>query len=593
MEVLKPELWTVLRQALWNPHPKVQAAAAASLTRMGIVKEELDRYLEAFDEERQEFLVSVGRAGELEPFIDMLKSDNSKLLKRDIRLLARIGNQRVIPDLTKLLEETDDWTVQSRLIPALAALKATGAVPLVVEQLNSTHHWVRRTSIDALGRLLTPESSLKRKTLPLIHEALNDENPWTRTSAVRVLITLEDRLCIPKLVELLKDPQTRVRVEAIRALKWFNAVEAQDELLTMLDDSRQKVCAMAASVFGQFKSRRALPKLFERFENGKPLLRLAIMEAIYHIDPAELDPLLRYLRSADKSNLKVVRDLKDIISFNPAEIFFTLARNGDTEIRCQAIRNLGVLENTDSEKFLVPLLKDPEASIRAAAVDAIAMTENARIIQDINEMRNDPDMDVRLRVILAMGLLKSPTILPYLRNSLYDADPQTRAHAIMALFHYAEPNFLEFFLEQFREVKVRNLLKKMIADRNDLVMAQLIERIPKTKQAEFDILKNHTLKSLDLYLEEQILSGDSKEMKLRACMIVEILKRKKVKKALRQAIQDDPNAEVRARALRAYSEISKISQEKELIQKAIQDPALEVQTIASRLLIHIEEEEVV
>ncbi len=591
LAALNPDPCPTLYTALWDEHPKVEAAAAQALVKIGVVEERLGPYLHDFDEDTGSFLTQVGKAGGIKPFLGYLKTADPKSLKRLARLLARIGNADAVPRLIDLLESTEDWTVQSRLIPALADLKATEAIPLILRHLKSPHHWVRKTSIDAMGKLLTTNSSQFAKSLPLLHEALDDENPWTRASAVRVLTYLQDKTCIPKLMELLDDPQTRVRYESIQALKEFYAVQAEGRLLEMLDDTRQKVRSMAASALGQFRSHRALPKFLERFDKAGSMFRLAIIEAVYRVEPAELPSLIPFLNGANRRNLKVVRGLKEMDSCEPKRILVPLAKKADTEIRCEAIRGLANQEGSEIEELLKSFVRDSDAAVRGAAVDAIALSENGTMSELLSELRDDPEEAVRMRVILALGLIKNPDTLTFLRNSLYyEKEARVRAYAMLALFHYAEPRFLEYFLEQFRDREVRNLLKGIIADRSDPVCALLIDRIPHGRHDELNILRNHTMQSLDEHLAEQISGSRNKEDKFKAIMIAEFLRRGELKTVLQDAAIEDPLPEIRARALRAFSEIADVSEERALIQQALLDPSLEVQTIASRLLIHLNEE---
>ncbi|MDX1764640.1 MAG: HEAT repeat domain-containing protein, partial [bacterium] len=208
LEAICSEPGDAFYKALEDDHPKVQAAAATALSRMGAIESTLDAYTKDFDDRQQTFLVTVGKAGAMEPFLSFLQTDDMKALKRVVRLLAMIGNREVVPRLMHMLERTEDWTVQSRIIPALAVLQATEAVPHILKHLKSTHHWVRKTAIDALGTLVTPVSDLRDQTLDLLHRALGDEDPWTRASAARVLAELEDRTSTPLLINLLDDAQT-------------------------------------------------------------------------------------------------------------------------------------------------------------------------------------------------------------------------------------------------------------------------------------------------------------------------------------------------------------------------------------------------
>ncbi len=590
LEAICSEPGEAFFKALEAGHPKVQSAAAAALARMGAIESTLDHYTKDFDDSQQQFLVTVGKAGAMEPFLAFLRTDDMKALKRVVRLLAMIGNRDVIPRLMKRLERAEDWTVQSRIIPALAVLQATEAVPQILKHLKSTHHWVRKTAIDALGSLVSPISELREQTLGLLHQALIDDDPWTRASAARVLAALEDRTSTPLLINLLDDSQTRVRVEAARALKGFHALQAEEKFIELLDDGRQKVCAMAASALGAFGSEQALPKLIDKFDQAKAMFRLAIIEAVFSIDRSKMDILIEKLRTASRINLKVIRELNRLRTTDTRSLLVSLAKAGDTGIRSEALHGIAGLEGEDVDETILGALSDRDEKIRAAAVNAIALGERQSMAEIVSGMRDDPAPVVRLRVILALGLVKDPEVLPYLRNCLYDQDPQVNAHAIMALFHYAEPRFLEHFLEKFKVAKVRRVLKRMVNTGRDPVVQALTEKIHYSRQVEFMILRDHSLRSLDAFLVEQITEAPTKEEKFKAIMIAELMGRKRMRKPLKQAILADPVAEVRARALRAYSMVTKTSCEKELIQQALEDPALEVQTIASRMLIHCQEE---
>ncbi|MHC4781129.1 MAG: HEAT repeat domain-containing protein, partial [Planctomycetota bacterium] len=484
IEALNRDPRPTLVNALNDPNPEVRSAAAAALERLGIVEKELYRFMEGFKEEIQVFLVKAGRAGVIGPFISALKTAMGGGLKRTVRLVAHISNRRIIPDLMELLSTADEWMLKSRLIPALAKLKAAEAVPLIIEQLAESHHWVRKEASDALVKLLSSDTALREKTLPLLYETLNHENPWARTEAIRLLTSLKDRSRINDLIGLLGDPQTRVRLEAIQGLAQLNAAEAEDALIAMLKDPRDEVCGQAASTLAHFKSRKSLSVLFRQFESASPWLRLAILETVHDIDPTELEPLIRILYTANKDNLAVVRRLKEAASLEPTTILMTLARYGETDIRLQAIRSLYELKVPATENFLTAMLKDESAEIRAATVDSIALIQNPRTAKLLSGMRNDPDPEVRSRVILALGLLKDSEMLPYLRNALDDPDPGIRAHALLAILHYDELRFHDLFRNDPKDVKTISLLKNMITDTKDPLVSALVERIPASRNAE-------------------------------------------------------------------------------------------------------------
>ena len=573
----------LLRRLLSDRAAAVRTAAARVLEQHGEVDRVLAAYLEQYRPEAQAFLVAAGRGGALRPLIRSLSRSPAKGIKRAARLLADVGNRKAVPYLVECLERTPDWTVESRLIQALARLQAREAVPLLVERLRSRHRWVRKSSLDALARLLSPRSALRERTLVLVRRLLQDPDPWARAGAARLLGRLGDTAAVPAIMELARDPMTRVRMEAAAALKRLAPEPAQEVLLDLLHDRRDKVAAVASAALAAVGCRKALPALFARFHHAGPLLRVAVLEAVRTIDPTEAEPLVHLLREDTAENLRTVR-LLGRAAMDPTDVLAPLARSGRTRVRCEALRGLALCGDPRGRALIFAMMRHKDPALRSAAVDAAALTGDPALAGALNERRSDPDRGVRLRAILGLGLVKNPDALPFLRNSLYHTDPAVRAHALLALFHYGEPHFLEFFLDQFREIKVRNLLRRLLRDRGDPVAQRLAASIPEVRRRELTVLREHTLKSLDTLLEEWITAAADTEDRLWAVMVAEFLRRRRLKAVLKRAARSDPMPQVRARALKAYAEMADMRRESALIQEAVADPALEVQTVAARCL---------
>lgn len=85
-------------------------------------------------------------------------------------------------------------------------------IGLVAENLRSTD---RRTAMDAIDCLEEPGSPA---ALRLLRETLQDSDPGKRTAAVRVLASLAGERSLPDMIAAVRDPDARVRIEAIKGL---------------------------------------------------------------------------------------------------------------------------------------------------------------------------------------------------------------------------------------------------------------------------------------------------------------------------------------------------------------------------------------
>ena len=144
---------------------------------------------------------------------------------------------------------------------ALASMGRAAFLPLT-NQLNSTNATVRRNAPWAIGELTNMPPGERDDAVPRLISLLSDSDSWVRMAAARALGEVRNRSAVPALIGNLADADERVRelaVWALSELKDNRAVAALCHVL--LSDARADVRRGAAEALGEIRSADALPAL--------------------------------------------------------------------------------------------------------------------------------------------------------------------------------------------------------------------------------------------------------------------------------------------------------------------------------------------
>jgi HEAT repeat protein len=128
--------------------------------------------------------------------------------------------------------------------------------------------------------------------IPTLIRALRDD-PENAAWAARYLGDMSDPAAIQPLIRLLGARDFQARAQAATSLGKLHAVEAVPELIACVDRGPEDVMrAWAIDALGHIGSPAAVPKLIELLSNPEPGLRRTAAVALGAIgDPKALDPL--------------------------------------------------------------------------------------------------------------------------------------------------------------------------------------------------------------------------------------------------------------------------------------------------------------
>jgi HEAT repeat protein len=239
-----------------------------------------------------------------------------------------------------------------------------------------------------------------------------------------------DRRAIAPLIEMLFDPDSRVRASAARALTYI--VRQDDE-----EAGTVNAALASALVDRDPGARRAIAVSLARIEPEQGVVVPALLDFVEDANPAargEVIECLGFYARRDEAALAAV---------------FAALGDPALEVRCRAVHALSWCAMVPKlapqplvETIIAALMDaadDESASVRAAAVQALARiaggtkTEIPRVIEALG----DPDAQVRLAAACFLGwrgsYKRSPTLVPALGRALTDPDAQVREWSARSL----------------------------------------------------------------------------------------------------------------------------------------------------------------
>lgn len=265
--------------------------------------------------------------------------------------------------------------VVSLFIASLCALDARAAIsPQVggegpVDGLRSDQASVRRKTASDLGKSKRPEA------LPRLAELVRDPDVEVRLTVLRAIASLRNLLGVPSMVVFMADREVKVRSESIDGVV---------EIYTHRDRPR------SSNFLSIFSDGRDKPE---------PLLVAAVDFEVYRSLAARL-------------------------------------KDSDPGVREKAAEAIGILGGTEVAVDLLAALGDSVADVRAAAVTALVKVGTSADGEALAPLVRDPSSSVRRRAIAGLGRLKVGDAAAVLRG-LFERSPESE-EGILALNSLAQ-----------------------------------------------------------------------------------------------------------------------------------------------------------
>lgn len=446
--------------------------------------------------------------------IEQLQSEDEDSQDAAARALVRVGAPAV-PALIAVIKDADsDLCMRAALV--LQLIKDPNAVPLLIEALKDDEAYIRVPAADALTSIGAP-------AMPALIDALKHENDLVGLKAVEILGAMGNPSAVPALIQNLMDPRSARylhREKVFRALEEVREV-ALPALLEALKDSKSLFHERLVEALGELDDSRAVPALIETLHRAPSVAREKAARALGQIgDSAALPALIEASRdecsyvawqavlslgalgpaaeAAAPRLIQIVRDetsslqgaaalaLVKVGTDDKAALRLAVCllgemdhplsvpalidamREGDFEVRREAVRSLGKQGVQSAVPALVEALKDEHAGVRWIAVGALGKIEGPAAVAALSKGLIDDDAGVRWMAADALGR-KGPaahSALPALVRALRDEDSEVRQSAAYALGEIGDREVLPILvrsMNQERDEHTRLSMHKAIA----------------------------------------------------------------------------------------------------------------------------------
>lgn len=378
-----------LIEALTDPAPRVRAAAAEALAKIGDLKA-------------------------VPPLLYSLAQDKSQEVRRTILLTSwRFGDAKIAE---KAVEIFNSGAEELRWPAAY----------------NLARH--RRTGEKA-GEAPVTEATILTMS--------RDDNPEIRKCAARLTKALEGskaepvELCKP----LLQDPDHGVVVQALRAITPASAQDLKEDLLQLMGSEDPHLRIEAVKAAGQLKGKDVIDAITERLNDAEDSIAAAAISVLADIDPKIITEKLETLTKDERPAVRAsaARLLSAKLSPKAADPLWRLAwSDSHRPTRLASVMAVADIPEPYSTYFLLDMLDDSDPVVVAVAAsefaDRRAPGVSARLASAYRRFREDDDSEVKAELLRALAAFKGETgVKDTLESALRDPDRNIRILAAVLL----------------------------------------------------------------------------------------------------------------------------------------------------------------
>jgi HEAT repeat protein len=190
----------------------------------------------------------------------------------------------------------DNWTVRSAMIRELAQMEIVEAAPKIKFSLNHINPTLRLEAGIALLKLD------KENPFALL-EVDKELTQWQKINLLEAIIT-STNLEIPSFKKWLSSKQPTVVIFALIMIEYYQQLDAEDEIIALLDHTNEEILKQAIKVLGSLESFMSEAKLIQIFYNTESYYtKQNIIEAISKIGSEDSLEFLLSLLSTNNRDI--------------------------------------------------------------------------------------------------------------------------------------------------------------------------------------------------------------------------------------------------------------------------------------------------
>jgi HEAT repeat protein len=202
----------------------------------------------------------------------------------------------------------------------------------------------------------------------------------------------------------------------------------------------------------------AVPYLLEKLDTQSAREKWTLIEIVSKIGEPAVMPLIEYLKSDNKDEVKLASRILGDIKDKRATIPLTeLLDKEDFNTRSYACESLGKIGDTTAFTDVTSCLKDSVEVVRKSAAVALGKMKDSRAIPHLIEGLSDPHFSVRMTSASSLVEIGEPSLRPLIELLSLSTDPMDPADS-MAVY---------LAIESLGKLKDKRALKPLIKKLED------------------------------------------------------------------------------------------------------------------------------
>lgn len=282
---------------------------------------------------------------------------------------------------------------------------------------------------------------------------LKSPNAGTRESAAQALGKSRRREAVGPLSELVRDPEVKVRLAVVRALRELRDLGAVPAVTTSLQDGDPKVREEAISGLVELYSDRERSGTVDRFLAvfSDEFDRSSIPPWV-EVDPGAVEGLAGRLGDEDKTLRREAALALGILDGRAALPQLTTAlQDPEPEVRAAAATAIGKIGAAADGRALVPLIADTSGEVRNRALQALGVLRVSEAGPALRELYDTSrNRDLSMRALETLSKVADPGQAELLRLLVQDPDPEKKRLAVEGLARIADAGMLAAFKKDFQ-----------------------------------------------------------------------------------------------------------------------------------------------
>jgi HEAT repeat protein len=292
-----------------------------------------------------------------------------------------------------------------------------------------------------------------------VADGLRSENPSARRRAAIELGKSRRPDALPRLAELVRDPDMEVRIAVLRAIASLREIAGVPSMVVFLADAQARVRSEAIDGVVEIYTHRDRPgvvRFLSIFSDGRdkpePLVVTAVDFEVYR-------SLAARLRDSDMAVRESAAEAIGILGGTEVAVDLVAAL-GDavSDVRAAAATALIKVGTSADGEALTPLLKDPSATVRRRALAGLGRLKVADAAPELRAFfEKAPDSDEGILALNSLAEIALPADRPLFQRLVVQLDARRRRPSIEALARLGDKGNEARFKREFQREKSEEL----------------------------------------------------------------------------------------------------------------------------------------